>query len=54
MKMPVQDVESGEIISTLEIPDDVVEAAAKVEAWLKSMPATMQLHGVRLATEHDY
>lgn len=50
-KLPVFDTESGRPLGEVEIPDDVIEAAAKVEAYLKTQPSSMTLHGVRLADD---
>ena len=48
-KMPVMDTDSGKQVGEVEIPNDVMEAAAKVECWLRDQPSGMVLHGVTLA-----
>lgn len=48
-KMPIYDTDSGKPVGEKYIPDDVIEAAAKVEAWLREQPIGMELHGVTLA-----
>ena len=49
-KHQVFDTETNEPVGELEIPDDVMEAAAKVEAWMKRHDA-MVLHGLKLAED---
>lgn len=34
-----------------DIPDDVIDAAAKVAAWLREQPISMELHGLGLMNE---
>lgn len=48
-RMPVIDTDSGKQVGETEIPDDVIEAAAKVEHWLREQPSGMEVHGVTLA-----
>jgi hypothetical protein len=48
----VFDIESGKCVGTVACPPDVIEAAAKVEAWLKEHRA-IELHGVTLAEGND-
>ena len=52
-KMPLIDDDSGRQVDEIEIPDEVLRAAALVEAWLKSqpMPNCIRLHGLQLAVD---
>jgi len=43
------DTKTNRPAGTMEIPDDVLRAAALVEAWMRAHGAT-ELHGLRLAT----
>lgn len=47
-KIMVYDVETHEPIGEKDIPDDVIESAAKVAAWLREQPIAMELHGLGL------
>lgn len=48
MKMPIFDKDSGEKIGNMEIPDEIVEAAAKLSAWLQTKDPSMELYGLQL------
>lgn len=52
-KMPVVAVETDEPVGEIEIPDDVIEAAARVENWMRSQPhgEAIRLHGLMLSDD---
>jgi len=47
-RMMIFDKETNEQVAEKEIPDDVLEAAAKVADWMIEHEA-IELHGLRLA-----
>lgn len=53
MKFPIYDTETNEPMGEVEIPDDVIEAARKVENWMRSQSygESIVLHGVKLASD---
>ncbi len=46
-KLTMFDRRTGNCVGECEIPDDVIEAAAKVETWMRTNSAE-SLHGLRL------
>lgn len=50
-KIMVYDVDTHAPLGEKEIPDDVIEAAAKVAAWMREQPVSMELHGLGLMNE---
>ncbi|MDE2021269.1 MAG: hypothetical protein KGJ13_13115, partial [Patescibacteria group bacterium] len=50
-KLMMHDAETGDPLGEVEIPDDILEAAAKVEAWMKIYHPGVILHGLKLADE---
>lgn len=48
MKMPIYDKDSGAKLGSMEVPDEIIEAAAKLSAWLEANNPLLQLHGLKL------
>lgn len=51
MDIQLFDSETGKPAGSVEVPDDVLKAAALVEAWLREHNC-IALHGVMLADDH--
>lgn len=51
MKMPIFDNDGGEKVGDMEIPDDVIEAALKLGAWLEANYPSMRLYGLQLVDD---
>jgi hypothetical protein len=49
-KQQIFDTETNKPLGTLDIPDEVLLAAAKVYDWMRSHRA-IELHGLRLADD---
>jgi hypothetical protein len=47
-RVMIFDIETNERVGEKEIPDDVLEAAAKVSDWMHEHEV-IELHGLRLA-----
>lgn len=52
MKMQTFDSRTGRLHGEIDIPDDIVEAAARVASWMKTNNCT-QLCSLQLAGQRD-
>lgn len=48
-RMPIIESETGRTVGHKDVPDEILAAAEKVEAWLQKQASGFVLHGVQLA-----
>lgn len=48
MNIQLFDEETGKPCGTYEIPDEIMEAANRVSAWMRAQPRALKLNGLTL------